>query len=57
MFALLGEHCVACQIQQSMNSKVGDGGVNSMAGDGGHPVPDGMGNKTRQRPYTLSLSL
>ena len=40
-----------------MNSKVGDGGVNSMAGDDSHPVPNDVGNKTRQHPYTLSLFL
>jgi hypothetical protein len=49
-----GRHCAACQKWQSLNSIVGYGGINSKAGDG-HPVPEGVDNKTRQHQYSLSL--
>jgi hypothetical protein len=48
-----GQHCAAYQIRQSLNSMVGYGDINSKAGDG-HPVPEGLGNKTRQHQYSLS---
>ena len=30
--------------------------INNIVGADGHPVPDGVDNKTRQNMYTLSLS-
>ena len=47
---------VGCQKQQGLNSKVGDCGANNMVRNG-HTIPDGVGDKTRQHPYTLTLSL